>query len=80
MQTIENIAKACLFGQSNTIQQLLGTEFELRKNKTTADFKAAVLRGVKQGRGKTEFELSMEVQLQSIIKRKKTATKLKPEV
>lgn len=54
-----------------TVDKLLGQEFEFRKGKGLPDLDKASKRGVKQGRGKIETEISMlEIQLQKIIKRK----------
>lgn len=75
MKTIKEIAHAVLFS-STTIPAVLGDDFELRKGKTTEDFKAAIKRGIKQGHAKTEYEINMvEVHLASVIKKKRQPKK-----
>ncbi len=67
-QKAQTLAQNIMFGKV-TEADLPSYGLEYRKGKTFADLKKAAQRGLKQGMGKTEFELSMiEVQIKTVLK------------
>lgn len=67
-QKIKKLSREIMFS-SVSESDIISSGLCYRKGKTFSDLKAAVKRGVKQGVGKTECELSMvEVQIKSVLK------------
>jgi len=67
-EVFDDLAAHVMFSGVGTMD-LKARSLDYRKGKSFEDFAAAVRRGLKQGRGKVEFELSMiSVQLRSVLR------------
>lgn len=65
----KELAETIMFGGASISNGHAPYGFEYRRNKTLSHLKEAVARGIKNGRGKIEFEISaMAVQLEKVLR------------
>lgn len=65
----KQLAKAFMFSDQNTIVILTEFKLQYRKNKTVVDLVKAKRKALKNGMGKTEYELGMlEIYLKDVFK------------